>query len=166
MVKGWHFGNWYPAGSGGLPVRVYDRPSLMTSWAIDHEHTDAFEMYNSSWDIWFGGVDDPNPSPDQPGAEVMVWLNHMNQMPIGWDNKIDTVNIWGKNFDLFQGKNSIGGDVFTFINQSNDWRVDNVNLFDFFDYLWAQKNYIDGRRYFIGIEAGNELMDGEGSFAH
>ena len=56
-------------------------------------------------------------------------------------------------------------DVFTFVNQQGIWGIDNQNLFDFFDLLW-KRNQVDGRRYIIGVEAGNEVMDGEGSFTY
>ena len=48
----------------------------------------------------------------------------------------------------------------------NRWCVDNRNLYDFFEYLWGERNVIDGRRYIIGIEAGFEIMDGHGTYTH
>ena len=36
IIRGWHFGYKYGQGAGGLPVRIYDRPSMMTSWSVTH----------------------------------------------------------------------------------------------------------------------------------
>lgn len=165
MIKGWHWGYKYGEGAGGLPARIYDRPSLITSWNIEHDKTQDFEQYNTSFDIWLGPIDDPNPS--LPGTEIMIWLNHVGQYPIG--NYRETVNIWGMNWDLWYGWVESSGtswEVYSFVNQQGTWSINNANIYDFFDYLWAQKNEVDGRRYILGIEAGNEIMDGAGSFTH
>lgn len=164
IISGWHYGYKYGQGVGGLPVRVYESPRLMTSWHITHEKKKDFEQLNTSWDIWLGPIDDPNPQ--RPGVEVMIWMNHVAQYPIG--SKVDSVNIWGMGWDLWRGTMSDGvatWDVFTFVNQQGIWGIDNQNLFDFFDLLW-KRNQLDGRRYIIGVEAGNEVMDGEGSFTY
>lgn len=160
-VKGWHYGVTtgyrYGQGAGGLPARIYDRPSIMGTWRISHSRNEDREVLNTSWDIWLGHVDEPNPN--TPGGEVMIWLNHAEQYALG--SYRETVNIWGMNWDLFVGEAS-DWTCYSFVNQGNTWDVENVNLYDFFDYLWAQKNYIDGRRYIVGIEAGNEIMQGSG----
>ena len=57
-------------------------------------------------------------------------------------------------------------DVFSFVHTTGTWNINNQNIFDFFTYLWTKKNWVDGRRYIVGIEAGNEIMDGEGSFTY
>ena len=44
--------------------------------------------------------------------------------------------------------------------------MENRDLYDFFEYLWGERNILDGRRYIMGIEAGFELMDGEGTYTH
>jgi hypothetical protein len=64
---------------------------------------------------------------------------------------VDTVEVWGYKWDIWRGGNSGGWEVFSFVNQQNIWSVDNKNLNDFFDVLWSQKNWVDGRRYIVGI---------------
>ena len=90
----------------------------------------------------------------------MIWLNHVAQYPIG--QKVDNINVWGENWDVWRG--NIGWDVFSFVNTKGIWEVNNVNIMDFFEYLWEKKNWVDGRKYICGIENGNEVMDGEGGF--
>ena len=54
----------------------------------------------------------------------MIWMNHVAQYPIG--SKKESLNIWGQNWDLWQGTMSDAGgswDVFTFVNQGNMWGV-------------------------------------------
>lgn len=91
FIAGWHYGYRYGQGTGGLPARIYDRPRLMTTFQVGHNKKNDFEQLNTSWDIWLGGIDETNPS--KPGVEIMIWINHVAQYPIG--SKIDQVNIWG-----------------------------------------------------------------------
>ena len=43
IIMGWHWGYHFGEGAGGLPQRLYSRPSLMTSWSISHEKWETFE---------------------------------------------------------------------------------------------------------------------------
>jgi hypothetical protein len=130
----------------------------MTSWKVGHSKKQDYEQLNTSWDIWLGQADEQNPG--APSVEVMIWLNHVAQYPIG--QKVDNINVWGENWDVWRG--NIGWDVFSFVNTKGIWEVNNVNIMDFFEYLWEKKNWLDGRKYICGIENGNEVMDGEGGF--
>ena len=61
--------------------------------------------------------------------------------------------------------NDGGWEVFSFVSKTkNRWCVDNRNLFDFFELLWQEKNLISGQRYILGIQAGNEIMEGAGTY--
>jgi hypothetical protein len=166
IIAGWHWGYHYFQGAAGLPARVYNKPRITTSWHISHSSKVGYETLNTSYDIWLSPIDDPAPS--YPGVEVMIWLNHVNQYPIG--SPIDTMQAWGHSWAVWRGGMNDGQghswDVFSFVCQQNIWQIDSVDIGEFFNYLWAEKNWVDGRRYIIGIEAGNELLQGEGSFTH
>ena len=136
----------------------------MTTWNVKHTKTQDFEQGNTAWDIWLSPIDEPNPS--YPGVEIMIWINHVAQYPIG--SKTETVDMWGAQWDLWRGTMSSGGhtwDVFSFVKKYDTWSINNQNIYDFIGYLW-KKNWVDGRRYIIGIEAGNEIMDGAGTYTY
>ena len=163
IITGWHWGYVNGQGSANLPVIIYSTPSIMVNWAVQHTNTGNYETYNTAFDIWLGGINEQNPS--QPTTEIMIWMNHINQYPLG--SYVETITIWNSQFDVYA---SWGGSpawhVFTFIQKQNTWSFNNVNLFGFFNYLWNTKQWIDGRQYICGIEAGNEIIQGQGTFTH
>ena len=60
---------------------VYNTPKVMATWHVSHNNWNAYEQYDVAWDIWLGGINEPNPT--NPGVEIMVWLNYANTVPIG-----------------------------------------------------------------------------------
>lgn len=136
MISGWHWGYRYGEGTGNLPARVYNRPKMMTTWNVKQWKKTDFEQMNTSWDIWLGGIDERNPA--LPDVEVMIWINHVKQYPIG--SKVEGgVNIWGQSWDLWKGQMDNGQkrwDVYSFVHTSGTWAVNNQDLFAFFQYLW------------------------------
>lgn len=165
MIRGWHWGYKYGQGNGGLPVRVYDNKTIKTSWKITHSNWGNYECYNTAFDIWLGANNETNPA--NPAVEIMIWLNRVNQYPIG--NYQKTVWIWGANWDLYSGSANDGKghswQVYSFLRKQNSWQIDNVNISDFINNLW-KSNLLDGRKYICGIEAGNEIMQGNGKFLY
>jgi hypothetical protein len=163
IVTGWHFGYLNGEGSGGLPVLVESSPTLKISWSVKHTNLGNIESYDTSFDMWLGGVGEKDPS--GPTSEVMVWMNCVDQHPLG--TYAETVNFWGLEFDLYA---HFGGNpawnVFSFVPKENTWSFNNQDLFDFFYHLWKVKKWIDGGQYICGIEAGNELLQGQGTFTH
>lgn len=66
--------------------------------------------------------------------EVMIWLNHVGQYPVG--SLVGTVKIWDVEWDFWYGTTS--WEVFTFVSKHKErWCAESRDLFDFFDYLWA-----------------------------
>lgn len=163
IITGWHWGYLDGQGNANLPVLVSSSPTITVNWSVQHTNTGNYETYNTAFDIWLGDNGDMNPS--GPTTEVMIWMNHVHQYPLG--SFMETINIWGQNFDVWA---HFGGspawNVFTFVQQQNTWSFNNVNLFPFFNYLWNTKQWIDGRQYIVGIEAGNEIIQGQGTFTH
>lgn len=98
----------------------------MTSWKVTHEKKYDYEQLNTCWDIWLGNIDEKNPK--NPTLEVMIWLNHASQHPIG--QKVDSINVWGENWDVYRG--NVGWDVISFVNTKCIWEVNNQNIGDFF----------------------------------
>ena len=149
--------------SGGLPVIIHSNPSLLINWEVFHKNLGGYETLNTSVDIWLGNIEETNPT--KPTTEVMIWMNHIHQRPLGFF--IETIYIWGKPFDLYAyWGTSTKWKVFTFIQKQQTWAFLNSDLFDFFKYLWITKQWVDGRQYILGIEAGNEIIQGQGSFTH
>ena len=163
IITGWHLGYLNGQGSGGLPVIIHSNPSLLINWEVFHKHLGGYETLNTSVDIWLGNIEETNPT--KPTTEVMIWMNHIHQRPLGFF--IETIYIWGKPFDLYAyWGTSTKWKVFTFIQKQQTWAFLNSDLFDFFKYLWITKQWVDGRQYILGIEAGNEIIQGQGSFTH
>ena len=163
IITGWHWGYMNGQGNAGLPVLLSSNPKIITNWSVQHVNTGNYETYNTAFDIWLGGVGETNPG--QPNTEVMIWMNHVRQYPLG--NYVETINMWGSQYDVYA---HFGGNpnwnVFTFINKQNTWNWSNQDIFQFFNYLWNSKKWISGGQYICGIEAGNEIIQGAGSFTH
>jgi Glycosyl hydrolase family 12 len=163
IVTGWHWGYLNGQGSAGLPVLVQSYPKLIINWSVQHTNLGNYESYDTAFDMWLGGVGEQNPS--GPTTEVMVWMNSINQYPLG--SYVETINLWGGQFDVYA---HFGGNpawnVFSFLQKQGTWSFNNQNLFDFFYYLWVTKGWINGAQYICGIEAGNEIIQGQGSFTH
>ena len=99
IIAGWHWGYLKGMYATGLPVRVDSKPKIMTTWRVHHQKSQDFEQLNTSWDIWLGQPDELNPT--TPSVEIMIWINHVAQYPIG--SQVDTVNIWGANWNVYRG---------------------------------------------------------------
>ena len=161
IITGWHWGYFNGPGNGNLPVIINSRPTIMVNWTVQHMNTGTYEWYNTAFDIWLGNIDEPYPI--DPAMEVMIWMNNVNQSPLGFYD--ETIAIWNTEFHVHV-HSMPGLEIFFFIQVNDTWSFNNVNLFDIFDYLWNTKHWIDGRQYICGIEAGNEIVFGQGLFTH
>jgi hypothetical protein len=173
ILNGWHYGQVNPSnGKCGFPVRIYDNKKIMTSWSVSHENWGNWECLNSAYDIWIGQVDKTNPS--SPDTEVMIWLYRQNQSPIGSryykNGKAVSVYFWGATWDVYASwpgqSGNPGWTVFSFLRTSNTLSASNVNISDFIYWLWKTENLLDGRKYIVGVEAGQEIIQGKGKFVN
>ena len=138
-------------------------PSIHADWSVQHQNQADYETYNTAFDMWLGNDGETNPS--QPAVEVMVWMNHVHQGPLG--SYVETVNLAGSTYDLYAyWGGSPAWKVFSFIQKNGTWSYNNIDVFSFFNYLWHNKQWISGNQYIIGIEAGNEIIQGKGTFTH
>ena len=135
----------------------------MVNWTVYHTDTAGSERYNTAFDIWLGADNELDPM--EPFTEVMIWMYYVNQNPLGTYN--ETITIWNSQFDVYAHySNSPPWSTITFVQKQKTWSFHNVDLFPFFDYLWNTKQWINGTQYICGIEAGNEIVSGTGSFTH
>ena len=163
IITGWHWGYALGQGSANLPVIINSIPTIMVNWTVHHSDPGGSEWYDTAFDIWLGGINELDPN--QPSAEIMIWMNHVNQSPLGV--YIETITVWNSSFDVYAYfAISPAWSTFSFVQQQHTWSFNNVNLFPFFDYLWNTKKWIDGNQYICGIEAGNEIVYGQGTFTH
>lgn len=163
IITGWHWGYVNGQGNANLPVLVSSQPTITVNWSVQHVNQGNWETYNTAFDIWLGANGETNPS--QPTTEVMIWMNHLHQYPLG--SYVETINMIGSQFDVYAyWGGSPAWRVFSFIQKQNTWSFNNVNIYGFFQYLWQTKQWIDGQQYIVGIEAGNEILQGQGTFTH
>lgn len=164
LIAGWHYGNpggWMTSqGSFGLPAKVSDNKAFATSVTGTHYNAGTYaETMNLSWDVWL--ADSSNPS--YPSGEIMVWPWRVNQQPIG--SKQETVSYWGASWDVYRGSMTSGGhtwNVVSFLRTSSTLSTGG-NLRDFINEC-KNKGWISSNQYIVGIELGNEIMQGHGSF--
>ena len=159
VVAGWSWGYRYGQGAGGLPVRVYENHTILTSFEVQHVTMGGTEAYDVSYDLWLGPNDEENPS--SPAVEIMIWLTEENLQPLG--SYQYSMSMWGTQWDFWSGWNDGGWTTFSFVRKSKTWSVTNQNISDFVNWLWTS-NQLDGRKYLVGIQAGVELSEGEGEF--
>lgn len=95
-----------------------------------------------------------------PPIEVMIWLWHVPAiLPLGWDTstpQIDTVEVDGTNFSLYNGWNAQGQHVFSWLSDHNMTRTD-ADYSPLLRYLW-EKGQLSGALYLGQVEFGTEVM--------
>ncbi len=156
IISGWHWGTW-SAGSG-LPVRVGDRRSIVTSASIAVSNPG---VQNVAYDCWFHRIADPD-NKTRPTDELMVWMGRYGGAgPLG--KLQERVTLGGATWDLSRGET--GWTVFSFVRVTNaeSWTI---NLRDFIDYLAVAKGWIEKEKYVTSVQFGSEIFktDGDGSF--
>lgn len=95
-----------------------------------------------------------------PPIEVMIWLWHVPAiLPLGWDTStplIDTVEVDGTNFSLYNGWNAQGQHVFSWLSDHNLTST-NADYSPLLHYLW-KKGQLSGALYLGQVEFGTEVM--------
>ena len=162
FVTGWHFGLPYTQGVGNIPVKVSLRSTIMVNWSVTHTNTGGgFEWWNTAFDCWLGAT----PNPTFPSVEIMIWMNRVIMSPIGVF--MGYVTVWGN--VTFQFYNyavpTQAWPTYSFLQNVSTWNFTNVDIYPFFDYLLTN-SFIKSDHYIISIQAGNEIVIGQGSFTH
>jgi hypothetical protein len=164
VVVGWHYGTLMgyrtPMGMYNLPSRVSDSISFTVDEEVSHTNQGTYpEVMNLTWDVWFGSTENPN----APSHEMMVWPWHISQVPLG--SYQATVTKWGAQWDIYRGVATSGSDTWyctSFLRVVNTLNTGG-DLTDFIDEM-VSRGWITDDPFVIGIEFGNELVRGEGSF--
>lgn len=95
-----------------------------------------------------------------PPIEVMIWLWHVPAiLPLGWDSstpQLDTVEVDGTNFSLYNGWNAQGQHVFSWLADHNKTSTD-ADYSPLLRYLW-EKDRLPGNLYLGQLEFGTEVM--------
>lgn len=121
------------------------------SWRYNTENIRA----NVAYDVFTAA--DPNHANSSGDFELMIWLARLgNVYPIG--QKSTTVNIGGKNWDLWEGYNG-SMKVFSFIAQGTtySWSGDAKQ---FFNWLQQNKGYPASQQNLIVYQVGTEAFTG------
>lgn len=95
-----------------------------------------------------------------PPIEVMIWLWHVPAiLPLGWGEstpQLDTVEVDGTNFSLYNGWNAQGQHVFSWLSDQNKTSTD-ADYSPLLRYLW-EKGRLSGALYLGQLEFGTEVM--------
>ena len=136
IITDWYWGYVNGQGSANLSVIINSMPIIIVNWLVQHTNTGNNETYDTAFDIWLGGMNEQNPS--GPSTEVMIWINHLYNNPLG--SYIETIAIWNSEFEAhaYWG-GAYAWNAFSFVQKQNTWSFNNINLFEFFNYLWNTK---------------------------
>ncbi|MGD1045418.1 MAG: hypothetical protein ABR936_08855 [Bacteroidota bacterium] len=156
IMAGWHYGKhggWVtPYGKHNLPSKISENKKHHVHFTEVHEDkSTCIECLNCCVDIWLsrsknGGND----------GEVMVWGNYINQQPLG--NKIGLY----MGYEVWKG--DAGGWMCVTFRKTGSWEV-KEDMNSFINYTISQ-GWFNDDLYITGIECGNEIMQGEGSFTY
>lgn len=95
-----------------------------------------------------------------PPIEVMIWLWHVPAiLPLGWTEstpQLDTVEVDGTSFSLYNGWNAQGQHVFSWLSERNLTSTD-ADYSPLLQYLW-KKGRLSGALYLGQLEFGTEVM--------
>ena len=163
-VLGWQFSD--VRKGTGLPVLLSSNTPILTTAAFT---VTGSAMEDIAYDCWFHAM--PNPgSATKPTDEMMIWEAALNGPgPMG--EKTASAVIDGHTWNLYEGWNTFGWEVHTFV-------IDNapagnlsgaaLDLTDFTGYLIANryrsKKPLLRNRYITGVEFGTEVVFGSGTF--
>jgi hypothetical protein len=164
VVAGWHYGTLggyrTPMGMYNLPSRVSENISFIVDENVTHTNQGTYtEVMNLTWDVWFGSTENP----DGPSHEMMVWPWYIHQVPNG--ELQGRVTVWGAEWDIYRGDITFGDDTWyctSFLRVSNTLNTEG-DLTDLIDVM-VSRGWLPDDPFVIGIEFGNELVRGEGSF--
>jgi hypothetical protein len=157
IVYGWiHGGNVVSASEGGYAgdKAISALTSATSSWTF----TPGTGNWDAAYDCWFAG----NPTPINPGFELMVWLNHSNVNPIGGQNTPVTVTGATGSWTLSTGTNGTGQPVVSYVSTSGVNSVTGFNLLPFFKDAANNNRYGSGfgtSTILLGVQAGFELYN-------
>jgi xyloglucan-specific endo-beta-1,4-glucanase len=152
IISGWHWGTWSP--NSGLPVRVADRRSVLTSGSFALTNPG---VQNVAYDCWFHPIANPG-NKSQPTDELMIWLARFGGAgPLG---KLQgEVEIGGATWEVYKGE--VGWNVFSFVRKTNTaaWTID---VRDFTDYLVTTKGWMAPDKFLTSVQFGTEIFRSEG----
>jgi hypothetical protein len=156
IISGWHWGTW--SRNSGLPVRVADRRSVVTSGSFAITNAG---VQNVAYDCWFHTIADPG-NTAKPTDELMIWVARFGGAgPLG---KLQgRVELGGATWEVYRGE--IGWNVFSFVRVSNaaSWTVD---VREFIDYLVSTKGWMEKDKFLTSVQFGSEIFrtEGDGRF--
>jgi len=153
-ILGWHWSGIDPAS--GLPVQLSANRSIPCRWSFRVDVNPEGSL-NVAYDLWVHT--DGNPSSlTTPSDEVMIWeYAYQKDDPIG--DFQETLTVGGAAWDLYEGSNG-SNQVHSFL-RSRYTTCDDLNLRDFLAAL-VERGSLDGSQYLISIEAGPEVVMGNG----
>lgn len=187
IVAGWNtgIGYKYGAGAGGLPfpARGFEGQvltSLSSSHINGHEQPPpSWEMWTLSYTIWLSNVANL-PANGVPDLELFIYL-HGNKTfehsPVG--GEVGTGTACGASWDIYKGQgpprqtegnSSAGSPDNSWLTWS--WKLQalsySIHDCDLTEVLKGMEVQFPGvlPKYVIGIHAGEQMFQGEGSFAN
>eukprot|EP01084_Bolivina_argentea_P173330 300207_1 len=154
--------------SNGLPYKLSENKSIITSWSTNHTNTSKVDIYDNAWDIWINSDMDPNSK--NHSAEIMIWLAYSPSLTINSNTRIKQgLDFWNLKFDLY--KDVWGTHTFptySFLTTSQNgyvWQVKDVDVNEMLWYL-VENNYLPSQWYIWAINIGVEIRQGKGQFTY
>ncbi|HEY4186425.1 MAG TPA: hypothetical protein VGP07_15220 [Polyangia bacterium] len=146
------------SGDNPKAVSAITKGSLPTSWTWTENG--ATGSYNAAYDVWFSTSSSGEPAASSPtGGFLMVWYHKpTDNQPIG--TMMNTVNIAGQNWNVWEGNNSGNGKPCITYQAATTIHTLSFNLGDFIRDAVDNQKFLMNSWYLTNVFAGYEIWTG------